>query len=60
MGMYVMHTNEMSICLVCAACDMHEFAMLWFFRTASNELYHSQLTFSEFAQLLSVDSPVES
>lgn len=27
-------------------------------RTASNELYHSKLTISEFAQLLSVDSPV--
>ncbi len=29
-------------------------------RIALNELYRSNLTFSEFSQLLSVDSPVES
>ncbi len=29
-------------------------------RTALNDLYHSNLTLSEFSQLLSVDSPVES
>jgi len=33
---------------------------LWFSRTASNELSHSNLSFLAFAQLLSVDSPVVS
>ena len=34
--------------------------VVWFFKTTLNELYPSNLTFSESAQLLSVDSPIES